>query len=94
MKVVKTISIAMFVSTISLTALADSGHHDDEGSKSSIPEKAYVNNQMPMMGKDMPMMEMMQQRHAMMDTHMKKMETHMANVEALLEQLVELQKTK
>ena len=94
MKVVKTISIAMFVSTISLTALADSGHHDDEGSKSSIPEKAYVNNQMPIMGKDMPIMEMMQQIPAMMDTHMKKMEPYMPNVEALLDQLVELQQTQ
>ena len=50
---------------------------------------------MPMMGGNMghmPMMQMMQQRHVMMQAHMQRMETHMANIEALLEQLVELQK--
>ncbi len=50
---------------------------------------------MPMMGggmEGMPMMKMMQERQAMMQAHMMKMETHMANIEALLQQLVELQK--
>lgn len=40
----------------------------------------------------MPMMHMMEERQTMMDAHMKKMETHMENIEALLRQLVELQK--
>ena len=42
----------------------------------------------------MPMMKMMQQKQAMMKNHMKIMETRLANIEALLQQLVELQKAK
>jgi len=47
---------------------------------------------MPMMGgpqgRGMPMMNMMQQKQA----HMQRMETHLGNIEALLRELVALQK--
>ena len=65
--------------------------------------------QAPMMGMNarqgkMPMMNMtaeqgkipvmMQKQQGIMQAHMKKMEEHSANIEALLRELVELQKTK
>lgn len=62
-------------------------------------------NQMPMMGRGqgncmgggrMGMMnpQMKQQMMAMKQAHMKKMENHLANIEALLRELVEMQKRK
>jgi len=61
----------------------------------NMPMMSNQQGNMPMMGGNMdsmPMMKMMQERHAMMQAHMVRMETHMANIEALLGQLVELQK--
>ena len=45
-------------------------------------------------GSNMPMMGMMQQRHAEMQAHRQTMEKHMARIEALLQELVNLQKGK
>ena len=47
-------------------------------------------------GRHMGMMnpKMMQQKMAMKQAHMKKMEAHLANIEALLRELVEMQKKK
>lgn len=51
---------------------------------------------MPNQGFYMPMMnmQMMQQKQAMMEQHKKTMENRLANIEALLKELVELQKAK
>lgn len=71
---------------------AASGHMPMMGGQ---PGEMKGQGNMPMMAggmEGMPMMKMMQERHAVMQAHMVKMETHMANVEALLTQLVELQK--
>lgn len=89
MKIVKMVVISTLVSAVSLTAMASTtGETEIEG---------YGPGSMPMMqGQQgqggMPMMNMMREKQAMMQTHMKTMETHMANIEALLQQLVELQK--
>lgn len=40
----------------------------------------------------MPMMKMMKERQEKMDAHMGKMESSMSNIEALLKELVDLQK--
>ena len=69
-----------------------------------MPMMGGPQGRMPMMhgqGEEMPMMggpggmlnpQMMQQMMAMRLQHMQTMETHLANIEALLQQLVELQK--
>ncbi len=65
------------------------------GQQGQMPMMYGQQGRMPMMyGQQgqMPMLQLMQQRHAVADAHMKKMEQHMANIEALLKQLVELQK--
>ena len=52
---------------------------------------------MPMMGRGQggrPMMQMMQARHAEMTTHRQAMEKRLANIEALLQELIKLQKAK
>ena len=76
-----------------------------QGMPSNMPPMQYGRMpNMPMMGGNpmysqpmpqgrMPMMQMRQQKHAMKAAHMKKMETSLANIEALLKQLVELQKS-
>ncbi len=66
-----------------------------QGQQGQMPMMYGQQGYMPMMyGQQgqMPMLQLMQQRHAVADEHMKKMEQHMANIEALLKQLVELQK--
>ena len=115
MSITKSLTMAVLATTISFSAVADSGHHDDEKAVKTSTETPMAAGQMPMMAGQqggmpmmqgqpggmpmmqgqqggMPMMQMMQERHAMMQAHMTKMETHMANIEALLRQLVELQK--
>ena len=105
MSINKVMTMAVFVVSVPLLALADTGHHPEESQTdkaSQMPmtrgqNPMMVNQQgnMPMMGgnmESMPMMKMMQERHAMMQANMVKMEAHMANIEALLGQLVELQK--
>ena len=115
MSITKNITLALLAAMVSFSALADSGHHDDEkavkisaetpvaggqmpmtqGQQGGMPMMQGQSGGMPMMQGQpggMPMMQMMQERHAMMQAHMTKMETHMANIEALLQQLVELQK--
>ena len=95
MSITKNITLALLAAMVSFSALADSGHHDDEKVVKTSTETPMAGGQMPMMQGQpggMPMMQMMQERHAMMQAHMTKMETHMANIEALLQQLVELQK--
>lgn len=105
MSITKNITLALLAAMVSFSALADSGHHDDEKVVKTSTETPMAGGQMPMMAgqkggmpmmggnmEGMPMMQMMQERQAMMQAHMTKMETHMANIEALLQQLVELQK--
>ena len=125
MSITKNITLALLAAMVSFSALADSGHHDDEKAVKTSTETPVAGGQMPMtqgqqggmpmmQGQSggmpmmqgqpggmpmmqgqpggMPMMQMMQERHAMMQAHMTKMETHMANIEALLQQLVEMQK--
>ena len=125
MSITKSLTMAILTTAVSFSAIADSGHHDDEKAVKVAADTPMAGGQMPMMqGQQggmpmmqgqpggmpmmqgqpggmpmmqgqpggMPMMQMMQERHAMMQAHMTKMETHMANIEALLQQLVELQK--
>ena len=103
--ITKVMTMAVLMVFVPLSAMADTGHQPEASQTnmaSKMPmtsgQKPMMSNQqgdMPMMGGNMdsmPMMKMMQERHAMMQAHMVKMETHMANIEALLGQLVELQK--
>jgi len=101
MNIVKAIAISTLVSTVIFaTSVAFSEESKPaksvEGTPPAMPHMMYGQpGHMPMMeGKQgqMSYMQMMQQRHAAADEHMKRMETHMANIEALLKQLVELQK--
>ena len=101
MSVVKTIAVSTLVSAVALlSSVAISGDMKSANDTNSAPP----NSQHMMYGKpcykpmmegekgQMPYMQMMQQRHAAADEHMKRMEAHMDRVEALLKQLVELQK--
>jgi hypothetical protein len=99
---------AMLVSIISISVVADEDHHPGqdqaETSQTSTaggPMSGMMGQQgqMPMKNRmmngperGMPMMQMMQQKQAMMQEHVKNTERHLANIEALLKQLVELQK--
>ena len=105
MNLKKVTTMAMVMLFVSFPVMADSDHSKEEAGASTSTKMPMASGQMPMMGNQpgnmpmtqgqgMPMMQMMQERHAMMQAHMQKMETHMANIEALLEQLVELQKRK
>jgi hypothetical protein len=64
----------------------------------SMMNMGKANAQHGMNGDMMKMMQqkqaMMQKKQAMMQAHMQKMETHTANIEALLKELVILQKSK
>ena len=97
--------ITILMMSVSVSVMADSGHSKEEIKTGTATQMPMASEQMPMKGDqpgtmpmmggnmgNMPMMQMMQKRHAMMQAHMLKMETHMANIEALLGQLVELQK--
>lgn len=96
MNVLKTIVISTLVTAVTLVSTtAISGDAKTANNANNAPP----NSQHMMYGKPCykPMMEgekgqMMQQRHAAADEHMKRMEAHMDRVEALLKQLVELQK--
>lgn len=103
MKLIKMSTAAMLASIISISAVADENHHpgEDQAAASQMPaaggQMPKMNQQGPMAGMmgqqgQMPMMQMMHQKQAMMQEHMKKTEGHLANIEALLKQLVELQK--
>jgi len=108
MKLIRMSTAAMLASIISISAVADEDHHpgQDQAETSQTPTAGGQmpgmmgqQGQMPMknrmmngQGRGMPMMQMMQQKQAMMQEHMKKTEGHLANIEALLKQLVELQK--
>ncbi len=84
MKSKKTLLLAtMIASAMTLPAFADSeGTHDMD-----------MNNGM-MMGGPQGRMGMMQQKQMMMKQHMQTMEQRLGNIEALLKELVELQKKK
>ncbi|RUM94548.1 MAG: hypothetical protein DSZ28_02620 [Thiothrix sp.] len=96
MKLIKMSTAAILASIISISAVADEDHHpgEDQAASSQMPEMNQQGQMPGMMGQpgQMPMMQMMQQKQAMMQEHMKKTEGHLANIEALLKQLVELQK--
>lgn len=96
MKMVKMVVISTLVSAVSLTAMASpTGETEIEGYGPGSMPMMQGQGGMPMMrGQqgNMPMMNMMREKQAMMQTHMKTMETRLANIEALLQQLVELQK--
>lgn len=75
------------------------------GPQGSMPMMIQPQANMPMMGnqqnrlsmkqlKKMNKRKMRQQKQAMKKAQMKKMETHLENIEALLKELVELQKNK
>ncbi len=101
MNIVKMIAISTLASTVALTSSAAiSGEAKSAGdAKTAYPTGQHMMygqpGHMPMMDgtqSQMPYIQMMQQRHAIADEHMQRMEKHMANIEALLKQLVELQK--
>ena len=87
MNAIKSVMIAAIISIISISAYAD------------MPTMPNQQGNMPMMGNQqgsMPMMgnrrEMMQSMMSMKQQHMHKMENHLANIEALLRELVAIQK--
>ena len=101
MNVLKTIVISTLVSTVTLVSSAaisgDAKTGNDANNASPNSQHMMYSKPCykPMMEGEkgqMPYMQMMQQRHAAADEHMKRMEAHMDKVEALLKQLVELQK--
>jgi type IV secretory pathway protease TraF len=94
MRIVKMIVISTLTSAVSLAAVASPAEDTrvEEAASEAIHMMRSQQGGMPMMQGQQGGMPMMQQRHTMMQEHMKTMETHMANIEALLKQLVELQK--
>ena len=95
MKIVKLIAVPTLATTVALAVLASAS---EQVKPSSEVEGSPAT--MPMMGAQQggmmtpQMMQKMQNRMAMQRQHMQTMETHLANIEALLRQLVELQKQK
>lgn len=100
MKIIQAVAVTFFVTTVSFGAMADSDNHpkkDMSGKNTSMP---MTSGAMPMgqggmmKGGGMRMMdpEKMKQRQEMMKVHMKTMEQHQANIEALLRELVAIQK--
>ena len=65
--------------------------HDEQ---SDMPMLRSRKGRMPMMHGRQGGMHMMHHRHDEMQAHRKKMENYLANIEALLRELVELQKRK
>ncbi|HID72422.1 TPA: hypothetical protein EYP38_00655 [Candidatus Micrarchaeota archaeon] len=100
MRIARLVFLSVLASGISPIALADAVEEvktpaeATHSSSTAMPMMQGQRGHIPMMGNPqgggMPMMKMMQERQAMMQAHMKKMETHLANIEALLKQLVEL----
>lgn len=100
MKVINMIAIAAIVTTASFSVLAgetDKALTDPQAVTAATEHHTGKQGGIPMMdGKQggMPMMEMMQKKQDAMQEHMQKMETHMVNIEAMLKELVQLQKSK
>ncbi|OGT88126.1 MAG: hypothetical protein A2286_03640 [Gammaproteobacteria bacterium RIFOXYA12_FULL_61_12] len=94
MKISTAITTILFAGAISFGASAQPAATAETAQDANATPQA-----MPMMGNPqgggMPcMMQRMQQGQAMMPQHMQNMETRLANIEALLKELVELQKKK
>jgi len=85
-----TLSVSLLVAAISSTSLPVLAHQND-ASMDGMQGQGMGGMQGHNKG-GMPMMEMMKERQAMMQEHMGKMETSLSNIEALLQQLVDLQK--
>lgn len=80
------------VAAWSLPALADNASMPMKQGKMQMMN--HEQGQMMKGGMGMMNPEMMQQKQEMMKKHMATMETRMANIEALLRELVELQKKR
>ncbi len=85
------LGVSLLISAVTLPVFADMNHD----AKAAMPMN---NGKMKMMqGGEMGGMmspEMMKQKQAMMQKHMATMEQRLANIEALMKELVELQKKK
>ncbi len=97
MNIKKTLLVCAMTIGLSLPAFADNNNtqaaNPPPNPEMNMPGQHMMGgnqSRMPMMGgpKGMPMMNMMQQKQA----HMQRMETHLGNIEALLRELVALQK--
>lgn len=97
MKLLNLMTATALATTISFSAMAETEHHPEEAAESASAKMPMGGGQMPMMGAQQGGMmnpQMMQNMMAMRQKHMQTMETRLANIEALLRQLVELQKQK
>ena len=97
MNSIKLVIISALISVLSVNAYAEMPMMDNQ--QGNMPMMDNQQGNMPMMGNRQGSMPMMGNRHEMMQAmmstkhqHMQQMENHLANIEALLRELVAIQK--
>jgi hypothetical protein len=100
MRIIEAVAVSVLATTFSFGAMAEANHHPEKGAEGMSSSMTMGGAAMPM-GKEgmkgsasMGMMapEKMKKMQEMMKLHMKNMEQGQANIEALLKELVAMQK--